>query len=77
MACCSTNAANALEIPGQDKIPSKAKVPAYHVREQDQIVWIWFGSEAHPEPNCEPPTYSVHSSGKYLFDGSVYHYNAP
>lgn len=66
-----------IEIPGQDKIPSKAKVPAYHVREQDQIVWIWFGSVAQPEPSCEPPIYPVHCNGKYLFDGNVYHYNAP
>lgn len=68
---------NCIEIPGQGKIPSKAKVPAYHVKEQDQIVWIWFGSDAHPEPNCEPPVYDVHSCGKYLFDGDVYHYDAP
>jgi phenylpropionate dioxygenase-like ring-hydroxylating dioxygenase large terminal subunit len=66
-----------VEIPGQEKIPSKAKVPAYHVREQDQIVWIWFGSEVHPEPICEPPVYDVHSSGQYLFGGDVYHYDAP
>ncbi|MBP5954902.1 aromatic ring-hydroxylating dioxygenase subunit alpha [Pseudomonas anatoliensis] len=66
-----------IEIPGQDRIPSKAKVPAYHVREQDQIIWIWFGSAEHPEPTFAPPTYDVHSSGKYLFDGDVYHYDAP
>ncbi|WP_409488453.1 Rieske 2Fe-2S domain-containing protein [Pseudomonas promysalinigenes] len=66
-----------LEIPGQEKLPSKAKVPAYPVREQDQIVWIWFGSDANPEPTCEPPAYDVHSSGQYLFGGDVYHYDAP
>lgn len=66
-----------IEIPGQDKIPSKAKVPRYVVQEQDQIVWIWMGSPAHPEPTCAPPVYDVHSSGKYLFDGDVYHYDAP
>ena len=33
-----------IEIPGQQKIPGKAQVPMYHVRERDQIVWIWFGS---------------------------------
>lgn len=66
-----------IEIPGQEKIPSKARVPAYHVRERDQIVWIWFGSSEHPEPSCEPPAYEVHSSGEYLFDGDVYHYDAP
>lgn len=66
-----------VEIPGQEKIPSKAKVSPYVVRERDQIVWIWFGSQAHPQPTCEPPAYDVHSNGKYLFDGDVYHYDAP
>lgn len=70
-------AGKCVEIPGQDKIPSKAKVPAYHVRERDQIVWIWFGSEVTSTPDCEPPEYDVHSSGRYVFDGSVYHYDAP
>lgn len=66
-----------VEIPGQEKIPSKAKVASHPVCERDQIVWIWFGSAAHPQPNCEPPAYDVHSSGEYLFDGDVYHYDAP
>ncbi|MFP6849660.1 MAG: aromatic ring-hydroxylating dioxygenase subunit alpha [Pseudomonas sp.] len=66
-----------VEIPGQEKIPSKAKVTPYVVCERDQIVWIWFGSQAHPQPTCAPPAYDVHSNGKYLFDGDVYHYNAP
>ena len=66
-----------IEIPGQEKIPSKAKVSAYPVREHGPLVWIWFGSEAHPEPNCEPPSYSAHSDDRYLYDGDVYHYEAP
>lgn len=66
-----------IEVPGQAKIPTKAKVPAFHARERDQIVWIWFGSAENPNPTCEPPEYDVHSSGKYLFEGDVYHYDAP
>ncbi|KRW73860.1 2Fe-2S ferredoxin [Pseudomonas sp. TTU2014-066ASC] len=66
-----------IEIPGQDKIPSKALVPAWHVRERDRIVWMWFGSEAHPEPTHEPPAYEFHSNGEYVYDGDVYHYDAP
>lgn len=66
-----------IEVPGQAKVPGKAIVPAYPVREQDSIIWVWFASAAHPEPTCEPPSYSIHSSGKYLFEGGVYHYNAP
>ncbi|MBW4793173.1 aromatic ring-hydroxylating dioxygenase subunit alpha [Pseudomonas tolaasii] len=70
-------AGKCVEIPGQDKIPSKAKVPAYHVKERDHIVWIWFGVDATTDPDCEPPEYKVHSSGRYVFDGDVYHYDAP
>lgn len=66
-----------IEIPGQEKIPSRARVGAFKVKEQDELVWIWYGDVDTPEPNCEPPAYSVHSSGKYLFDGDVFHYNAP
>lgn len=70
-------AGQCLEVPGQERIPTKAKVPAYHVRERDRIIWIWFGSAEHREPTCEPPAYEVHSSGEYLYDGGVYHYDAP
>ncbi|MDR0277303.1 MAG: aromatic ring-hydroxylating dioxygenase subunit alpha [Paucimonas sp.] len=70
-------AGNCLEVPGQAKVPNKAKVQAYPLRECDQILWIWFGSAAQPEPDCEPPAYEVHSSGEYVFDGGIYHYDAP
>ncbi|UTW12222.1 aromatic ring-hydroxylating dioxygenase subunit alpha [Marinobacterium rhizophilum] len=70
-------AGKCIEIPGQDKIPTRAKVAAYPVEERDQIIWIWFGDAEHPAPTGPAPAYDIHSSGKYLYDGSVYHYNAP
>lgn len=66
-----------IEVPGQAKIPGKARVASYPVCEQDSIVWIWFGSAAHPQPTHPPAAYPIHSSGQYLFEGDVYHYNAP
>ena len=66
-----------IEVPGQERVPGKALVPAYVLREQDQIVWIWHGSEANPQPTCEPPSYAVHNDEQYLFEGDVYHYDAP
>ena len=36
-----------VEIPGQDRIPAKACVSSYPVQEQDAIVWIWIGADAH------------------------------
>jgi phenylpropionate dioxygenase-like ring-hydroxylating dioxygenase large terminal subunit len=66
-----------IEIPGQATIPSKACVRTYHVREQDQIVWIWFGNDSITAPDKEPPEYPVHSDARYKFGGDVYHYEAP
>lgn len=66
-----------IEIPGQEKIPSRAKIHRYEVREQDDIVWIWFGTEMTSEPASEPPRYPIHGDPRYYFDGDVYHYDAP
>lgn len=66
-----------LEIPGQVKIPGKAKVRSFNLREQDQILWVWFGREEQAAPVSNPPSYPHHSSGEYLFGGDVYHYDAP
>jgi vanillate O-demethylase monooxygenase subunit len=71
------NKGQCIEVPGQAKIPTKAKVPAFHAKERDQIIWIWFGDANNAAPTCEPPEYEVHSNGKYLFQGDVYHYDAP
>ncbi|WP_297842625.1 aromatic ring-hydroxylating dioxygenase subunit alpha [Pseudomonas sp.] len=66
-----------LEIPGQAKVPSKAKVRSFIAQERDQILWIWFGRDELLAPLSEPPAYPIHCSGDYRFAGDVYHYNAP
>ena len=71
------SAGQCIEIPGQEKIPGKARVQAFHLQERDQIIWFWHASPEHPIPTHEPPAYPVHSSGEYLFEGDVYHYDAP
>lgn len=45
-----------IEIPGQERIPSKAKVRAYHVVEKNQIVWIWMPRAEGTEPAKAPRT---------------------
>lgn len=66
-----------IEIPGQEKIPSKARVRSFTVREQDQILWIWFGSSPESQPTVEPPRYEIHSDPRFKFGGGVVHYDAP
>ena len=66
-----------IEIPGQAHIPAKARVPAYPLREQDQILWVWIGSTPESQPSEEPPVYAVHGNPRYKFGGNSVHYNAP
>ncbi|MDN8037060.1 aromatic ring-hydroxylating dioxygenase subunit alpha [Burkholderia vietnamiensis] len=66
-----------LEIPGQEKIPSKCKVHSYQLVEKDQILWIWFGDADHPTSLQAPPDYPWHSDARYEFRGDIYHYDAP
>lgn len=66
-----------LEIPGQDRIPSKACVKSYPVKEQDQIIWVWIGASSDDLPTEPPPSYPFHSRVDYQFGGGSYHYDAP
>ncbi|WP_217694528.1 aromatic ring-hydroxylating dioxygenase subunit alpha, partial [Serratia marcescens] len=66
-----------VEIPGQDRIPATACVSSYPVQEQDAIVWIWIGADAHARPTCAPPRYAFHTDPQYRFGGGHYHYDAP
>ena len=66
-----------IEIPGQQHIPARARVPAYPLREQDQILWVWVGSSPDSLPTGEPPAYPVHGDPRYRFGGGVYRYEAP
>lgn len=70
-------AGSCLEIPGQERIPAKARVGAYDVQERDQIVWIWMGATPESRPACEAPSYWVHSDPRYRFGGGLFHYEAP
>jgi phenylpropionate dioxygenase-like ring-hydroxylating dioxygenase large terminal subunit len=66
-----------IEIPGQDRIPAKARVRTYPLVERDQILWVWIGSTPDAAPADEPPPYPFHSDPKYKFGGDSYHYDAP
>jgi phenylpropionate dioxygenase-like ring-hydroxylating dioxygenase large terminal subunit len=66
-----------LEVPGQQKVPRKAKVEPYLVIEQDDLVWMWFGSEQGSTPDKAPPSYAYHAHPDYVYDGGMFHYEAP
>ena len=45
---------NCLQVPGQNVIPERAKVPVYPVIEKYQFVWIWLGDAAQADPSLVP-----------------------
>jgi phenylpropionate dioxygenase-like ring-hydroxylating dioxygenase large terminal subunit len=65
------------EIPGQDRIPAKARVRHYPLVERDQILWVWIGSTPDAQPADQPPAYRFHSDPRFKFGGASYHYDAP
>lgn len=66
-----------IEIPGQERIPSKAKVKAYHVIEKNQIIWIWMPRNEAAQPHRAPPDYPFHDDPRYKFGSGNYHYQSP
>lgn len=66
-----------IEIPGQERIPSRARVASYPLRERDKILWVWVGSTPDAQPPDEPPAYPVHGDPRYRFGGDSFHYDAP
>jgi vanillate O-demethylase monooxygenase subunit len=66
-----------LEVPGQERIPSKARVKSYTLAEKDQILWIWMPQEEDGLPTHEAPDYWVHNDPRYTVKGDVFHYDAP
>jgi phenylpropionate dioxygenase-like ring-hydroxylating dioxygenase large terminal subunit len=70
-------AGTCIEIPGQERIPPKARVQSYPLREKDKILWVWIGSTPDAQPQDEPPSYRFHSDPAYQYAGDIVHYEAP
>jgi phenylpropionate dioxygenase-like ring-hydroxylating dioxygenase large terminal subunit len=50
-------------IPGQDRIPAKARVPSYKLVEKDAFVWIWMG-DADQANEADIVDYPFHNDTK-------------
>lgn len=60
-----------LEIPGQDLVPSKAKVRNYPVEVRHSWVWIWMGDPARADQNLIPPVIGLDVPGWHTGHGFV------
>jgi phenylpropionate dioxygenase-like ring-hydroxylating dioxygenase large terminal subunit len=65
-----------VEIPGQEKIPSKAGIRTYPVFEKDELIWIWMGD---PELADEDKilSYWWHTDPGWRKNTATLHYEAP
>ncbi|MEO5734037.1 MAG: aromatic ring-hydroxylating dioxygenase subunit alpha [Rubrivivax sp.] len=43
-----------VKVPGQERVPPKARVKHYEVIEQDHLVWIWMGDAASADQALVP-----------------------
>lgn len=43
-----------VSVPGQNRVPRTARVPAYRVVEQDSFVWVWIGQEERADSTPIP-----------------------
>lgn len=66
-----------IEVPGQDRVPAKACVKAYHLVEQDHLLWIWMPAQEGGAPTKAVPDYPWHSHPAYKWGCGMYHYQAP
>jgi nitrite reductase/ring-hydroxylating ferredoxin subunit len=44
-----------VEIPGQDSVPSQARVRAYPVADRHSWIWVWMGDPAQADESLIPP----------------------
>lgn len=51
---CFDTQGKCVQIPGQDHIPSKARVRAYPVVERYRLVWVWMGDPERADPSLVP-----------------------
>ncbi len=51
---CFDTEGKCVQIPGQDHIPSKARVRAHPVVERHRLVWIWMGDAERADPALVP-----------------------
>jgi phenylpropionate dioxygenase-like ring-hydroxylating dioxygenase large terminal subunit len=51
---CFDTQGRCVQIPGQDHIPSKARVRAYPLVERCRLVWVWMGDSERADPSLVP-----------------------
>jgi len=59
------------EIPGQDRVPPRAKVRSYPVCERHSWVWVWMGDPARCDESLIPPAVGYDNPNYILGHGQL------
>jgi phenylpropionate dioxygenase-like ring-hydroxylating dioxygenase large terminal subunit len=60
-----------IRIPGQETIPSRAKVRSFPVEEKDGLIWIWMG-DAERARQMPVPGYQWHTDERWGWKGTTF-----
>jgi vanillate O-demethylase monooxygenase subunit len=60
-----------VEIPGEERIPARARVRSYPVAERHDWVWIWMGDAAAADESLIPPAVGLSDPGWILGHGQM------
>lgn len=61
----------ALEIPGQDLVPPRARVRSYPVVDRHDWTWVWMGDPALADPGLIPPAVGISDPDWVLGHGQL------
>jgi len=64
-----------IEIPGQDRIPAKARVRRYPVAQKNRLIWIWMGDPALADTS-HILDFFWHDSPQWTMKPGYIHYQA-
>lgn len=63
-----------IRVPCQDRIPAKARVRSYPVKEQDALIWIWMGDVDKADPGTIP-RHAFHNDPAWSWRSAHYEVN--
>jgi vanillate O-demethylase monooxygenase subunit len=69
-------AGQCVEVPGQERAPTKLRVRRYAVVERNNWIWIWMGDAEKADPQQIPDTWSL-GRKEWPYKPGYYHYAAP
>jgi phenylpropionate dioxygenase-like ring-hydroxylating dioxygenase large terminal subunit len=72
---CFDTSGECTKVPGQERIPSRARVQNFPVVEQEAVVWIWMGEPSQADAS-RIPRFPRHVDPSWNWRGEYIAYNA-